>query len=149
MFEFILCSHTDLMNHSPLLTQYCIISNNFFTVGGVSFICQFKHFNNFFVNVFKPKRTTVEKASFVKLFTWKNAGPGWRKSASRCCGVKAISNRYLWNNFDFTKLNGLEQIETGSIAVKPSQNFSPFWCLTEGNGLKRIFYHVKIIVLFS
>ena len=57
---------------------------------------------------------------------------------------KAIINRYLWNNFfNFTKLNGLEQNETGSIAVKLSQNFSPFWCLTEGNGLKRIFLSRK------
>ena len=60
---------------------------------------------------------------------------------ARLIGVvsKAISNRYLWNNLILTKLNGLERNETGSIAVKPSQNFSPFWCLTEENGLKLIF----------
>ena len=52
---------------------------------------------------------------------------------------KAISNRYLWNNFDFNQVKRTWTDWNGPIAVKTDPDFSPFWCLTEENGLELIF----------
>ena len=64
---------------------------------------------------------------------------------ARCVGV--VSKLWATDIYEIililTKLNGLEQIETGSIAVKTEPDFFTFWCVTED---KRVGTDFKIII---